>query len=208
MLVVEQIKLRAPRKLCAELAAPRAVGSGIPPQHSSDVLCCWSLIRLFHEDISMMISSRARVACLSMARWLAPTLYSDGARTHGRAPWRTISGSSNQVAHTCTRRCCLVDAHADVTSSCSQARKQVIGAKKKGWIVPPPEVVRSDILSVSLHKQKQTLNQKPPSFNFKSLDEGNDSNVPVCNWSTKQREWLVECLNAIFENCVVRSDER
>lgn len=72
---------------------------------------------------------------------------------------------------------------------------------KKGWIKPPPEIIRSDILNTSLHKQKQR--PSPPTFKFKILEEGNTSNEPICNWNARQREWLVDCLNTVFDNCVV-----
>jgi hypothetical protein len=79
----------------------------------------------------------------------------------------------------------------------------VVGAAKKGWIKPPPEVVRSDILAVSLHKQKHR--PMPFTFKFKALDEGNSGKEPICNWNSRQRQWLVDCLNTIFDNCVVRN---
>jgi hypothetical protein len=75
-------------------------------------------------------------------------------------------------------------------------------AARKGWIKPCPEPVRSDILSVSLHKQKHR--PRPTTFRFKTLDEGNSGNDPICNWNSRQRQWLVDCLNTIFDNCVVR----
>lgn len=76
-------------------------------------------------------------------------------------------------------------------------------AARKGWIKPPPQVIRSDILSVSLHKQKPR--PVPETFKFSALDSGNTGTVPMCNWNARQREWLVDCLNTIFDNCVVRS---
>lgn len=150
-----------------------------------------------------MLSCRRYAAHLALARWLAPVVYSDGARSHVRAPSRLFSGSNHQVAIYPRCRCFQVNTRAVSDWRRVQANKVVTGAKKTGWIKPPPEIVRSDILKISLFKQKQLLREKPGTFTFEALDRGNNSNAPVCNWSTRQREWLVECLNTIFENSVV-----